>query len=236
MSLVVGFGVSLVFNIFSLFKWNAWKFFRAGKKILLIHPRENRRLTFDVATNHGGLAETKEGFYILNPDDIFIDKNSKVPCTFVYGKNAFSLNIKAGAIARRLKEEFKIEDPYELLEMLKNKKIDNIKILGESVPLHEIPNYFFANQRPDLIEAEIQNRTAVVIKQQSRKGFEILKYLIIFGVFLIIAVIAFNMLMIAKGNSSSVSLEQLKTLISQTQQTQRVIQNTTSSAVGTVIK
>lgn len=228
-------GMSILFNLLFAFKFNGWKFFRAGKKLLLIHPKENRRLSFEVAKDYGGLAQTKEGFFLINPDDIFIDTNSKVPCTFVYGKSALSINIKAGAIAKELKK-IGVENPDALVKIIeksmKDKKIYTLDVMGESVPLHEVPNYFFTNERPDLIEAEIQNRVSAVAMQKQKSGMEILKYLIIFGVFLIIAVIAFNMLMMAKGNSgATIDTSQLKELIETTKETGKVISDSGSTAI-----
>lgn len=228
--------LSIIFNILFAFRFNGWKFFRAGKKLLLIHPKENRRLSLEVAKDYGGLAQTKEGFFMINPDDVFIDTNSKVPCTFVYGKNALSINIKAGAIARKLKE-LGIDDPYKLAKTLKDSlgenKTYNLNILGESVPLHEVPNYFFTNERPDLIEAEIQNRVSAVAMAKQKTGMEILKYLIIFGVFLIIAVIAFNMLMMAKDTGSGIDTEQLKNLIATVKEPTKVVSE--SASAGTTV-
>ena len=214
-SLITGLGVSAVINFFLLVKFNAGAFLKAGKKLLLINPTENKRLSFIVSKNYGGLAETKNGYYRINPDHIYIDEKSKVPCAFVYGKESLSISPKMSNVADKLKE-VGINDANELATLIKKlgkekkKKDYVVNLLGESVSIHNVPAFFWGNERSDLIESEIQRRTAVQAMQKMKPSTEVLKYLIYFTIIIMVLAIVYKMITMGGDGGGTISTDQLK--------------------------
>lgn len=188
-----------------------------GKKKLDAHFGEDRYFRIKATTNVGGLSEIKkEGMYQSRPEDTYIEAKSKLPISIHYGKCSLSLTPKMAAVSKRLEDMgvHNFEDLmiyYRLLQEQKKsisegKPIpkdqvlpDKINVWGESVNMAEVVKYFSSTERSDVIEAEIQRRVAAEIMNRMGLDKGILKWVLIAGIFIICAAIAYVIISQAMG-------------------------------------
>jgi len=223
----------------------AWTFFWAKlrKRIMVINPGEDKILRFKPAKKYGSMAYVKkQGFYLIDPHDIYLEAGSKIPTTITFGRFAIPINIKMAKVADRLKE-LGIKNWQHLMtwfasinkaykeEFDKNPEAEpeeiNVNILGESVPLDVSVNYFNRNERADFIESEIQRRTAYEASRKVGQGANMLKWIIIIGVFIMMVFVGYAIFETAIGAERSIPLSQLPDLLG----TQRVISETTGTGL-----
>lgn len=171
--------------ILILLKTPAWKFFKAGlrHRMILIHPRETHYIEFVDTNPKSSLAYVKnKGYYLVDPRHVYVEGKSKVPCSIVYGNFALSLNPKMAKIAEWLKSQGLryYEDLQKLIEGMKELQgTVLIKILGESVDMNDMINYFSSTERSDIIEAEIQRRTASQVMAKLRQPGDLIKFAVV---------------------------------------------------------
>jgi hypothetical protein len=187
----------------------AWSFFlaRMRKKIILIHPRQNRYAEIIAADRYGNLAYVKNhGYYLLDPKHVYIEPKSKLPVAVVYGNIGITIDPKA-AEAVDIMSNFGIANYEALKEMIerlkKEKKPTAVTVWGETVGLEDIENYFASTERSDFIEAEIQRRTAAQVIQKLRTPENWFKWAIILVIIMIGAAIAY--VIITSGGGSTIS-------------------------------
>jgi len=183
--------------ILVLLKTPAFKFLKASltHRPILIHPRENHYVEFVTPKTYSSLAYVKNrGYYLINPDHVYIEGKSKVPCAIVFGNFALSLDLKMAKIAEKLRalglrywdELKKLKD-----QLSKSGKSLKITILGESVDLKDAVDYFNTSERSDFIEAEIHRRTAALVMKKLRTPGDIFRWAVILVIILIGAAIAY---------------------------------------------
>lgn len=209
---------SFVLLLLILLKTPALTFLKASlrKKILLAKFNPYGLLEIKTA-EPGELAYVKgEGFYLTNPNVKYIEKTTRAPTFLVYGNYSYVLDPKILKITALLKEmgidniatleqlieEGKISpntfvehgislEPKKVLELLKEKNIEdfnNIKIVGESVPIEHVVNFFPQNMHAGLIEAYVARRTAAEAARRMGLGFGNINWVKI-GIFLFILLI-----------------------------------------------
>ena len=200
-----------IFIFYLLFKTPALKFLWAGfrKRMILIHPKENHYIDFIPAEQHSSLAYIKgRGYYLIDPKHVYIEGTGKIPCAIVYGNYPINLSPEMGDIAEKLKNELGINFYDELKATVdyakeklwpQNKSI-TIKIFGKSVDISQALSLFSAGERSDLIEAEIQRRTAAQVIQRLRTPENWFKWAIIGIIVIIGLVIAYGMLTSITGH------------------------------------
>jgi hypothetical protein len=198
-----------IFLIIFILTTPAWSFFvaRMKKKIILIHPRQNRYAEIIAADRYGNLAYVKNhGYYLLDPKHVYIEPKTKLPVAIIYGNIGITIDPRAAEVVDVM-NQFGISNYEALKELIerhkKEEKPTAITIWGESVGLEEIENYFASTERSDFIEAEIQRRTAAQVIQKLRTPENWFKWAIILVIIMIGAAIAY--VMITSGGGSTIS-------------------------------
>lgn len=105
--LVTGYIWILVPIAVILWKTPALQYIKAvlGGKMMLPVFGEDKILRFvPVKKTIGGLAETKYGYYNIEPNDIYFESKSKVPMALAFSNFAYSINPKMMQIIKKLKE------------------------------------------------------------------------------------------------------------------------------------
>lgn len=178
----------------------AMKFFLAGmgKKLILVNPRENKYLDFYGASIYGNLAHVKDkGFYIIESKDVFIEKDSKVPMAITYSVFGIPINPEMAEATSQLKE-LGVKNYTEMIDLANNlkadKKVLNLNILGKTVNLDSIVDYFGRDERSDFVEAEIQRRGAVDMIKKINQPENIFKWAVIGAILLIAGALAYTMI------------------------------------------
>jgi len=185
------------------------------KRMVIINPNKNRMLSFEVGKSTGSLTYVNpKGFFLIDPRDVYIAKVSKIPAAIVYSNFGISINTKMAAAKEKLKE-LGIHNYTQLMAYLKlledkskaeGKKFTvKMNVLGESIDLSSIINYFNRNERSDIIESEIQRRTAVQLMQKVGEGKTIIKWVMVAGVFIILAAIGYRMIIQSGGIAATSS-------------------------------
>lgn len=198
--------VEFVILMYLVLKTPALKFLKASLfgRMILIHPKENRYIDIEAVKLHSCLAQVKgRGYYVIQPKDVYLESTSKVPCALVYGNFALNIDLKMADVAQKLRElGVKFYDEIMKLkeELEKSGKSLQIKLLGESVDISEIVDYFNTSERSDFIEAEIQRRTASQIIAKLRTPGDIFKWAVILVIIMIGAVLAYGMLQSILGS------------------------------------
>jgi hypothetical protein len=197
-----------IFLIIFILTTPAWSFFvaRMRKKIILIHPRQNRYAEIIAADRYGNLAYVKNhGYYLLDPKHVYIEPKSKLPVAVVYGNIGITIDPKAAEVVDVM-NSFGISNYEALKELIEKNKKENkptlVTIWGETVDLEDIERYFASTERSDFIEAEIQRRTAAQVIQKLRTPENWFKWAIILVIILIGAAIAY--VMIHQGTAGSI--------------------------------
>jgi hypothetical protein len=184
-----------------------WSFFvaRMRKKIILIHPRQNRYAEIIAADRYGNLAYVKNhGYYLLDPKHVYIEPKSKLPVAIVYGNIGITIDPKAAEVVDVM-SSFGIsnyEGLRQAIEKGRKEKSNKIMIWGETVDLEDIERYFASTERSDFIEAEIQRRTAAQVIQKLRTPENWFKWAIILVIIMIGAALAY--VMIHQGAAGSI--------------------------------
>jgi len=191
------------------------------KENIIINPKPNGYISFEAGKPCSLFTYVKEqGFYETNPADRYIEAKSKVPCFINYGRFAFSISPTFALVAKKLKEMgiknwTELKKAYDKGE-LKGKYLElgstpiscdvivdeiqkagikdwskPISILGESVSFDHIVDYFGRNERSDIIEAEIQHRTAAATMQKLKGPENIFKWAVILGIIMICGALAY---------------------------------------------
>jgi len=189
-------------------------FFEAkmGKKIILFNPRNDRFADFSVAKKTGGLHFVKgKGIYDVSQDDIYIETSSRVPIATVYDTFALSMGADDVQVRNALKaagytnyrDMIMSWNAYEsrLNAWGKDKSPDRkdppeppaIIIMGKSVNLADVIQYFGANERADVIEAQMMNVSAA---ERSKKGgsLQVGGIITIIAILLIVGALAYAMI------------------------------------------
>ena len=219
--------------VFIVWKTPAMAFLKASilRRTILINPLENRRLDIKTSKMYGSLAHVKsKGYYIIDPNDVFIEGKSKTPVAIVYGNFGISINPEMSKLAQRL-QEMGIRNYPELMNAMveevpakeayrrglisrkeyeENKdkmytvprEMGEIKIMGESVPVHNVVDYFARDERADFIESEIQRRTAAQTMAKLSKTGDLFKWAVILAVILIAGALAYNIIMQGRGEQA----------------------------------
>lgn len=153
-----------------------------SKKSVIVNPTDSKLLSFLLATPQGSLNHVKgKGYYIVDPDDVYIESRSKTPMSINYGKFAISINPKMAKVVEKLKSAGirNYNDLVNLIEDMKAKGEDmNVIVMGESINLSKIVDYFARDERGDFIESEIQRRTAAQVMKKLGAG-DIFKWAVI---------------------------------------------------------
>jgi len=184
-----------------------WSFFvaRMRKKIILIHPRQNRYAEIIAADRYGNLAYVKNhGYYLLDPKHVYIEPKSKLPVAIVYGNIGITIDPKAAEVVDVM-SSFGIsnyEGLRQAIEKGRKEKSNKIMIWGETIDLEDIERYFASTERSDFIEAEIQRRTAAQVIQKLRTPENWFKWAIILVIIMIGAALAY--VMIHQGAAGSI--------------------------------
>lgn len=231
-ALFLGFWLCLAFVLILFWKTPAFTFLRAsmGKKLLLINPDLNRMLTFRIAKPVGSLAYVKKrGFYILDPNDVYIERGTKIPMALAFGEYGITINPRATKFAERLKD-LGIKNYTQLINFANALKTTgqtaSFKLLGETCSIDQVVDFFNRNERADYTEAEIQRRTASATLQKLPHGpGDALKWIIIFGVFILVVAVAWAI--IQQGGASQIT--------NAVNTAGRVIQPISQNATGTTI-
>lgn len=161
---------------------------RAGR-ILLIRPDERRRLSFKIGFRYGALARTKEGFYNIDPEDVWIEEKSKCACAMVYGQYSSSINPKEADGARRLKE-LGLSNNAELTEWVEENPDAQIEILGKSMNAADVHKFYNRNDRADTMEAEHEFRIAQMEAVKKDNFNKFAQIIIVISIMLICAAVA----------------------------------------------
>jgi hypothetical protein len=229
-----------IFIFYLIFKTPALKFMLAGlrHRIILIHPKENHYIDFVPAKQQSSLAYVKgRGYYLINPKHVYIEGTGKIPCAIVYGNYPINLTPEAAATAEELKK-MGINFYDELQDAVNKVKNDlwpkgksiRIQLFGKSVDISETLSLFSTGERSDLIEAEIQRRTAAQVIQKLRTPENWFKWAMIAIIVIIGLVIAYGMLTSITGHGG------LPSPMEAIQGAARVISPIPTNATGVVVK
>lgn len=172
---------------------------------------------------------------MADPHDVYVESVSKVPVTIAWSNFAIPINLKMAKLGEKLKEMgirnwqhlmgF-VEHLRESMEIKKKDLVDKpekddvpgtftINLLGETVPIDVAVDFFNRNERSDYIEAEIQRRTASESLKKISPAADIMRWLIILGVFIILVSIGLTMYQSGTGGSGvSFTPSQFKELMS----------------------
>lgn len=237
LTLFFGLWASIIFLFILMIKTPALAFLKASfkKRVMILNPAEDRFLRFKPAERMGALLHVKDqGYYLSDPNDVFFEKISKVPMVVAYGNHSIPINSEMAGAVDKL-QLLGIQNNDDLNEFLLGMKQDydewfkknpgvnpaaypvpEIQILGQTVSLDKIHNYFNRNDRADLIEAEINRRTASqeLKKVEGNSGSS--KWLIAFGVMIfcgLLGLAIYNSTVNSSGGSNSVNINQLKDLL-----------------------
>ena len=225
------------FGFFLVIKTPALKFLFG--KLMVINIGENRVLNFVKGKPEGSLIFVKKrGYYIGDPNNVYIEGVSRKPIMLTYGENAIPIDPKMADVADRLggmgiKNN---DDLNNLIINIQNYNKENpndagnfeINVLGESVPADKILNYFNRNERADLIEAEINRRTASEVMKKLNQGGEVFKWIIGVGIVIMMVFVGYAIFSSAMGAGTKVDISELKNIF----QTVKVV-SSTANVTGT---
>ena len=172
------------------------RMFLGGRKrgrMLLIHPDKRKKVVFEIGKLQGSVIRTNDGFYDIDPNDVYIEEKSKSPTAIIYGMQGVSITPDMAKMADYFKERG-VKNYTELLSMSEKNKDRSINLLGTSVPIQTAANYFNRNDRADLMEAEHQFRIAHMQIERQTDWNKWVKVLLFAGIFLVCAAIAYAMI------------------------------------------
>jgi uncharacterized integral membrane protein len=225
---------SIIFMFILMIKTPALSFLKAsfGKNVMILNPSEDRYLRFKPAKKEGSLLHIKDqGYYLSDPNDMYFEKVSKVPMTLAFGLHAIPINSEMAAAVKQL-ETLGIKNNEDLNQFLDEVAADfekwkknnptakpeeypfpYINVLGRTVPLDKIHNYFNRNDRADLIEAEVNRRTSAESLKKVEGNSNASKWIIAFGILIFCGMLGLAIYnsTVTKGNS--VDINQLKDLL-----------------------
>lgn len=243
LSLFIGLLSMLVFLIIIFAKTPAWSFFWASlrKRMLIINPREDKILKFQTGKKEGSMVHVKnQGYYLIDPNDIYMESGSKLPASIAFGNFAIPINLKMAKIAERLQMmgiknwEYLMEYVKLIQEQIAKNPNPNpvdanpvINILGESVPIATAIDYFNRNERSDFIESEIQRRTATELMKKVGAGANMLKWIIGVGILILLVFVGYAIFSTALAGTQSIPIPELKELLA----TPRVVTESTGTAL-----
>lgn len=221
--------ILFAFILVIFIKTPAWTFLTA--KFIILNPSEDRTLRIQKGKKHGSLAHVKKtGYYVIDPDDVYIEPKSKKPVTVAFGNFAIPINIHMAKLVETLHgwglKNWRDLANYILAlrtwhekEKKKNpdKKMEDptITFMGTSVPVSIVSDYYNRNERSDFIESEIQRRTASVVMSKLNQSGNILKWILVVGIVAFILLIGFSAVqtMAPSGSGGGISIEQLQEII-----------------------
>lgn len=108
----LGITLTSVCTLFFIFIWvlimrtPAMTFLKAGfgRKMILINPDPDKRMVFRIAKKDPQMAYVKRhGYYITDPNHVYIESSSKIPCALTYGDFAESIDSQGAQFAESLK-------------------------------------------------------------------------------------------------------------------------------------
>jgi len=125
----------------------------------------------------------------------------------VYGNYSISINPKMAASADRLKKIgiMNHQDLKDLVESLKEKGEEmELNLIGETVNVATVLDYFSRDDRSDSIESEIQRRGAAEAAQKMGGNTgDIFKYAMILAILMIAGAVAYVMISNSGDNTPS---------------------------------
>jgi len=203
------------FLIFLILRTPALDFLKASfkKKMLLIHPRQDRYAEIISVDRFGNLAYIKNhGYYLINPNHVFIEPKSRTPIAIVYGNLGVTVDPKVANAAELLAKTYGVSNFLELkalIDEMRKNKVQAIKLLGETVNLEDLEKYFASTERSDFIEAEIQRRTAAQVIQRLRTPENWFKWAIILAVIMIAAAVAYVIITSGSGGQAMQAIQSI---------------------------
>lgn len=201
----------LIFIIFVFAKTTAWSQLKAakGNKLLIINPTETKKVqTFVVNKSddkHAAYYCPKRGYFLIDSDNVFIDPKTKCSVAICYGGMARNVSPKFLLSKGYLDSFVKDLPPEEQEELVKKVKeggdvnID-IPVIGESIPLTRIRDYFAHNISCADVESTVQ-RLAANEGQRNKK--EILMWVVILIAIIIGGAIAYSIVTSATGGAAA---------------------------------
>jgi len=199
-------------------------------RLILFRPVKERYVKIEVTKPEGSLVHVKgAGYYIINPEDVYVESKTKAPCAFVYGNHARNVNLKAAKFAQVLREAgfTYFDDLVKMRNELLKKGMRKLKIVGESVDISKAVDYFNTSEKADIIEAEIQRRTAVeIMRSLKTTAVDILKWVVPVGILVVLFALAYTIIINATGGTST----------NVVYETAKVISNATTGGAGVVIR
>lgn len=243
MGLTLFITASIFITMFVILIWRtpAMTFLKGSilKRMLLINPLPNRMLTFKLAKPFGSLSHVKgRGYYITDPDNVYIEHKSKSPCSINFSRAAVSINPQMAKVADFFEElgVKNYDDLKAFFQLAKEEGLEEIKIAGSSIALDKVQNYFSRDDTSDVIEAEVQRRTAAEAwnKAPGAQTGNVIKWLIGFGILLVCAGLAYAIMTTAGTGTGSEGLtpSQLDFIVEQLQPAQKVVTNATGTQIG----
>ena len=184
-----------------IIKTPAVKFLMAsmGNRVMLINTLDNKYLEFKPAKMFGKLAKPDHagGFYPTESSDVYIEKESNLPCLITYGTFGVPLDTKMVKATEKL-GEMGVRNYGQMIKLYEDMTASgqtvSFNILGESVTLGEVVNYFGRNDRADDIESEIQRREATALMKKIGQADNVIKYAVILAILMIAGALAYNMI------------------------------------------
>jgi hypothetical protein len=142
----------------------------------------------------------------LQPKYAAISKKLKEMGLHNYGDLVFYYNalqdqkkIERGWIEEKADGSRVVHPPQKI--KAEDKLTDKINLLGESVNMADVVKYFSSTERSDVTEAEIQRRTAAEVVNKLGANKDVIKWIIVLGVFIICVAIAYVIIVQVTGGS-----------------------------------
>lgn len=201
----------IIFIIFVFMKTTAWSQIKAakGKKLLIINPTETKKIITYVVDKsddkHASYYCPGKGYFLIDSDDVFIDPKTKCSVAICYGGMGHNVSPKF-LLAKKYLDSYFRDLPKEELEkaresLKEGKDIDiKIPIVGESIPLTGIRNYFTSNISSADMESTIQ-RLAANEGQRNKK--DIFMWAVILIGIIVGGAVAYSIVSSATGGAAA---------------------------------
>lgn len=76
-----------------------------SKKMILFNPDQDKKMVLRLAKKDTDMAYVKKrGYYIVDPNHVYIESSSKIPCAITFGGFAESIDPKGAEFAEKLRE------------------------------------------------------------------------------------------------------------------------------------
>jgi len=183
-----------------------------GGKMILFNPKANKYATFQVAERKGSLSYVKgQGYYVINPNHVYIESISKTPIAIVQDNFALSMDVKTDVLVAEL-QKMGIENYDDLIKQyvylkdkMENDKEPAFMLNGETITFANVINYFGSNERSDWIEVEIDRRTVAEAMKKAGMGTDFMKWAAFIALIIVAGVLAFVMIQSQTGGTVNAS-------------------------------